>query len=474
MDNTAKEVRIRFCDYGQEHVFKFWEILSDDERIRLLQQSKNIDLEYLSKVIKSVLHERIADPNFFNGIQPAKFIKLPNSETDWLRWKEIVRLGEQRIREGKVAIFTVAGGQGTRLGYSVPKGTMQITPIKKKSLFQVFAEKIRASEKKYECQLHWIILTSDKNHNETIEFFGKNGSFGLENVHFIKQNLMPAIDFDGKIIMEARNRIAMHPNGHGGALKALGQTGTLAMLENIGVDTISYFQVDNPLVRCIDPYLIGIHDKNKAQITSRMVKKLYPEEKVGVFCEHNGQVRVVEYSDLPKEYAMAKSETGDLKFCAGNVGIHIFDVQFIKRFNGTSMQSEIPYHIARKIIPTINNLGEPFTPESPNGIKLEMFIFDAFPFANNNIIIESKRREIFSPIKNVDGIDSPKTCKQDQLRLFAHWLLQAGADIPTDSTGLPPFDIEISPMFADNEKDFMKKWAKLEMKPAIGPGQYIE
>ncbi len=473
MDNTAKEIRKKFYDYGQEHVFKFWEILSKDSQLKLLQQAKAIDLEYLKKIVNSVLFERTVS-NSLNDIQPANFIKFPNSETDWLRWKDTVRLGEQKIRDGKVAVFTVAGGQGTRLGCVIPKGTLPVTPIKKKSLFQLFAEKIRASEKKYETQFHWVILTSDRNHNETIEFFGKNNSFGLENVYFIKQGLMPAIDFDGKILMEAKDKISMHPNGHGGALKALGQTGTLTMLENIGVDTISYFQVDNPLVRCVDPYLIGIHEQNKAQITSRMVKKLFPEEKMGVFCEQNGQIKVVEYSDLPKEYAMAKTETGDLKFCSGNVGIHVLDVSFIKRFNGANIQSEIPYHVAKKIIPTIDNLGEPIVPEQPNGIKLEMFIFDAFPFASKNIIVESKRSETFSPVKNMDGLDSPKTCQQDQLRLFSHWLLQAGADIPTDASGLPPFDIEISPMFADNEKDFLKKWSSLEAKPAIGPGQYIE
>ncbi|MDR1256045.1 MAG: UDPGP type 1 family protein [Puniceicoccales bacterium] len=474
MDKNAKEIRVRFCDFDQGHVFKFWEILSEDERVRLLQQTKNINLEYLSKIIHSVLHEQRPNQDLLAGIQPAKFIKFPNSEADWQQCRDVAHVGEQKIREGKVAIFTVAGGHSTRLGCTVPKGMVPITPIKKKSLFQIFAEKILAAEKKYEHQFHWIILTSDKTHNETIEFFGKNNSFGIENIHFIKQGLMPAVDFDGKIIMEARDRIAMHPNGHGGALTALGQSGMLTMLENAGIDTVSYFQVDNPLVRCVDPYLIGAHVKNQSQITSRMVKKLYPEERVGLFCENNGKMRVIEYSDLPGEYAMARTPTGELQYCAGNTAIHVFDVQFIKRFNGDDIQSEIPYHMARKIIPTIDNLGEPHLPDTPNGIKLEMFIFDAFPFADRSVIVESKRGEVFSPLKNSDGMDSLKTCKQDQLRLFAHWLLQAGADIPTDATGLPPFDIEVSPMFADNEKDFMKKWAKLENKPAIGPGQYVE
>ena len=195
---------------------------------------------------------------------------------------------------------------------------------------------------------------------------------------------------------------------------------------------------------------------------------------MGVFCEYNGKSYVVEYSDLPKEYAVARTETGELQFCAGNVAIHAFDVQFIKRFHGANIQSEIPYHMAMKAIPTIDNLGEPLVPNAPNGIKLEMFIFDAFPFAERSVVVESDRSEVFSPVKNIDGVDSPKTCRQDQLRLFAHWLLEAGADIPVDATGLPPFGIEISPTFADSERDFLKKWAKLEHKPAIGPGQYIE
>ncbi|MDR1413375.1 MAG: UTP--glucose-1-phosphate uridylyltransferase [Puniceicoccales bacterium] len=474
IDRQAKELRLQYYNYGQEHVFKFWEILSAEKQAQLFQQAKNLDLDYLSKIIKSALNETSLPSRRLSNIVPAKFVRFPNSETDWLKWKEATAIGEQKIREGKVAAFTTAGGDGTRLGNISPKGMLSATPLKKKSLFQIFAEKIKSAEQNYETSIYWIVMTSERTHNETIEFFGKNNSFGIENIHFIKQGQMPAITCDGKIIMESSSRIAMHPDGHGGSLKALGKSGMLSMLENFGIEIISYFQIDNPLVRCIDPYFIGMHVKNQSQMSSRMVKKLYPDEKVGVFCESKGKTYVIEYSDLPKEQATLKDPDGNLVFCAGNTAIHLLDVQFVKRFNGKDINSEIPYHIAEKTIPTINELGDQIIPQSPNGVKLEMFLFDILPFAERTTILESERGSNFSPIKHLEGMDSLKTCMQDQLKLFASWLLAAGVDIPIDSNGLPPFDIEISPMFADNKHNFLRKWETLKPKPAISPGQYIE
>ncbi|MDR1432974.1 MAG: UTP--glucose-1-phosphate uridylyltransferase [Puniceicoccales bacterium] len=473
IDRQAKELRLQFCKCGQEHVFKFWEILSSDEQSKLIQQVKTIDMDYLSKIIDGALHNASRQKNI-GPLAPAKFIKFPNSEVDWQKWKEAVAIGEQKIRDGKIAVFTVAGGEGTRMGCIVPKGTLQVTPIKKKSLFQVFAEKIKASERRYDVTINWIVMTSERTHNETIEFFGKNNSFGIENIHFLKQGQMPAITAEGKIIMETTSRIAMHPDGHGGSLKALGRSGLLAMLENLGIEILSYFQVDNPLVRCVDPYFVGVHVKNQAQVSSRMVRKLYAEEKVGVFCESNGRCRVIEYFDLPKEQAMLRNSEGSLVFCAGNTAIHLLDVPFIKRFNGKDIKSEIPYHIAQKTVPTIDSLGEPVSPKVPNGLKLEMFIFDILPFADRTTILESERGANFSPIKHLEGMDSLKTCHRDQVKLFASWLRAAGIDIPMDANGLPPFDIEISPTFADSKHDFLQKWENLEGKPTIAAGQYIE
>jgi UDP-N-acetylglucosamine/UDP-N-acetylgalactosamine diphosphorylase len=171
---------------------------------------------------------------------------------------------------------------------------------------------------------------------------------------------------------------------------------------------------------------------------------------------------------------MLRDASGALVFCAGNAAIHLFDVQFIRQFNGKDLNSEISYHVAKKAIPTIDQLGNQIVPQAPNGLKLEMFIFDILPFAEKTVVLESERLSNFSPIKNAVGLDSLKTCQQDQLKLFTKWLLAAGVDIPADENGIPPFDIEISPLFADNEHDFLKKWSALPNKPAVAAGQYIE
>jgi UDP-N-acetylglucosamine/UDP-N-acetylgalactosamine diphosphorylase len=306
-----------------------------------------------------------------------------------------------------------------------------------------------------------------------VDFFTKNDFFGLTNVHFFTQGTVPAIDFNGKIMLEDRHRIAMHPDGHGGVFNAFIHNGSLEVLEENNIDIISYFQVDNPLVMCLDPYFIGFHIKQQSQMSCRMIMKAYPEEKVGVFCTMYGKTSVIEYSDLSAEYACEKDIHGHLKFRAGNVAIHLFDKDFIKLIGDDNAIRQLQVHAAKKKIPTIDADGKPIDPEVANGIKFETFIFDALQFAERSLVLEADRCHSFSPIKNLRGMDSPLTCKQDQLRMFARWLLAAGAEIPVDATGLPPFDVEISPLFAENEKDFLLKWNALKPKPAISAGSYI-
>jgi UDP-N-acetylglucosamine/UDP-N-acetylgalactosamine diphosphorylase len=316
-------------------------------------------------------------------------------------------------------------------------------------------------------------MTSDRNHNETMEFFGKNSSFGLASVHFLKQGQLAAVDGKGKIMLEDKGRIAMHPDGHGGAFKAFVASGAGAMLEAQGIDVITYFQVDNPLVRVIDPYFIGFHGKHNSQVSSRMVLKCYPEERMGMFCSMYGRSAVIEYTDFPMERAIERDRSGALRFKAGNTGMHIFDSNFF-RLLGTEMGGrQLPLHALRKKIPTIDAQGRMVDPEVPNGIKFETFIFDSLQFAERSIILEGNRKEIFSPVKNSTGLDSPETCRQDQVRLFSKWLVEAGSDIPIDGSGRPPFNIEISPLFADSERDFLTKWRDLENRPAISSGSYV-
>ncbi|MDR1591055.1 MAG: UTP--glucose-1-phosphate uridylyltransferase [Puniceicoccales bacterium] len=475
MEKLQREIFEQFEQYGQEQVFCFWNELNDDERFSLCRQAARIDIGRLAGIIDTLLKKKASEvlPPIAVPYVPASYIGLPLDETSRCRWEDAYHLGEEILNAGRVAILTAAGGQGTRLGFEGPKGTFAVTPVKGKSLFQIFAEKVRFAEKRYGNPIHWFIMTSDRTHNETIEFFGKNNSFGLSNIHFIKQGSLAAVTAEGKIMLEDKWHIAMHPDGHGGAFKAFVNSGANAMLAGQGVDVVSYCQIDNPLAPIIDPYFIGFHEKNHAQISSRMILKAYPEEKVGVFCSIYGHSAVVEYSDLPVELAIKRDPNGALRFKTGNAGIHLFNRDFFGSL-GTEMNGFLlPLHAARKKIPTIDGNGNPVDPETPNGIKFEIFIFDASQFAERSIIVEGNRREIFSPIKNSFGLDSPETCRQDQVRLFSKWLVAAGSDIPIDAKGLPPFNIEISPLFADNERDFLAKWSLLEKRPAISAGSYV-
>src|SRR6185503_1892057 len=251
----------------------------------------------------------------------------PRNGGDAGAWDKAKAVGEEALRAGRVAAFTVAGGQGTRLGYDGPKGTFPVTPLKQKPLFQVFAEKIRAAGTRYGRPLHWFIMTSQANHEATEAFFAEHRHFGLEpgRVHFFRQGRMPAVNFEGKILLETKSSIALSPDGHGGSLRALDRSGSLDLMRREGIDTLSYFQVDNPLVRCIDPAFIGWHLVRSSEMSSKMVPKAYAEEKVGHFCTQHGKTVVIEYSDLPMAMQRETDAKGGLRYIAGSIAIHLLD-----------------------------------------------------------------------------------------------------------------------------------------------------
>ncbi len=467
-------LRTAFENAGQGHVFAHWDSLSEESRSQLVSQAAEIDLKEVDQLYCTLVKGKQAATSL-EGLEPAPYERHPDHSGDATEWAKMAERGEQALREGRVAAFTVAGGQGTRLGYDGPKGTFPVTPIEKKPLFQVFAEKLLAAEKRSGKSIPWYILTSDLNYTETVSAFEEAGYWGMnpEKVHFFKQGRMPAVDAEGKIILEAKDSIAMSPDGHGGSLRALVRSGSIDRMRADGVDMISYFQVDNPLVRCIDPAFIGFHLERGSEMSSKMVPKAYPLEKLGHFCRQNGKTIVVEYSDLPEEMQEERDESGELRFIAGSIAIHVLSVDFVARVGGGDEAFALPFHLAHKKVPTLQADGSTQTPQEPNGYKFEMFVFDALPFAKNPIIIETKREDDFSPVKNAEGKDSPETCRQDQLKLWARWLKAAGVEVPADEAGVPTVTFEISPLFADDKRAFVKKWQGLEPKPRIEDGLYL-
>jgi UDP-N-acetylglucosamine/UDP-N-acetylgalactosamine diphosphorylase len=505
---------------GQGQVFAFWDSLNSAERINLASQAAEIDLAEVERLNRTLVFQSGGGGVNLAGLVPAPYERLPENGGDAVAWARARAAGEAALRAGRVAAFTVAGGQGTRLGYDGPKGTFAVTPLKGKPLFQVFAEKIKAVGLRYGRPLHWFIMTSHANHEQTEAFLAEHRHFGLDRgrVHCFRQGRMPAVDFSGKILLETTGTLALSPDGHGGSLRALHRSGALDLMKTEGIDTVSYFQVDNPIVRCVDPAFIGFHLLAGSEMSSKMVPKAYPEEKVGHFCLQHGKVIVVEYSDMPLAMQRETTPGGALRFLAGSIAIHVIDREFARRVarppapelrrdstsGGAASEKQrvgrvipnapeipdrggsgiirpaselspvLPFHRADKKIVTVDAAGRSVKPEKPNGVKFEMFVFDALPFANNSIVIETARADDFSPVKNAEGVDSPKTSREDQLRQFARWLKAAGAAVGTDASGLPHCAMEISPLFGYDAESFAERWRSLPVKPEIKDGLYLE
>ena len=441
---------------GQSHLLNFYDDLNERARDSLLSQIESQDWHRLSELIQShVLNT--PDMHLPTNLQPAPY--FPTEPTPELaeQYQQAEQLGEQLIRDGKVAPFTVAGGQGTRLGWDGPKGTFPATPITGKPLFQVFAEYLRKVEMKYDTKLTWYIMTSPINDAPTRSFFDEHNHFGFakDRIVFFEQGTIPSFSLDGKALLESPEKLATNPDGHGGSLLALHKSGALNRMKKDGVEQISYFQIDNPLVKCIDPLFIGLHAQANAQMSSKMVKKVSPEEKVGVFCLADNRIQIIEYSDLfnmPGEPHKKTDNQGNLLYIGGSIAIHIINVNFVAKLN--EGRFALPWHRADKKVPHIDpDTGKKVSPSSPNAVKLESFVFDALASCDSSILLQTLRNEEFAPIKNADGPDSPATSRKLQSDRACRWLDAAGVTVSRRQDGTFDTLIELSPLTAISVSD---------------------
>jgi len=446
------EIRKKLEAHGQSHLLAFYEELPSEHRELLLEQIQGINFDQLEGWIERYVRRppRLEVPQ---DIQPPETV--PNG-------------GLELLGAGKVAAFTVAGGQGTRLGYEGPKGCLPASPVVKKPPFRLFAEQIRAAALREGASIPWYILTSPTNDTATRAHFRQNAFWGFDpgDVMFIKQGTIPAIDFEGRLMLDRKYQLAVNPDGHGGSLIALCRSGALDDMARRGIEQISYFQVDNPLVRCIDPLFLGLHELNAAEMSAKSLPKRSPMEKLGNFCLIDGKVCVIEYSDMPEALGRACNMDGRLKFSAGSIAVHIFSRSFVERLTAEDRYL-LPLHRAEKKVPYVDlRTGQVVQPTSPNAVKLEKFIFDAMPMAPGAVVLETVRSEEFSPVKSATGVDSLVTSLHDQIRRAADWLEAAGVAVPRDAQGHVASPIEISPLYAlDAEQLAEKVDPKLTIRP---------
>jgi len=469
-EKTLENIQKLLKKHNQTHLLGFWQHLDGHQRQSLIAQINQLDFPKIDRWIADIVKK--SNP----AVLPTDFAPAPSynpvpADAEQARkYAQAGDLGRKLISAGKVAAFVVAGGQGTRLGFESPKGDFPVSPIKNKTLFQIFAESVAAASKKYHTPCPWYIMTSPANHNQTMEIFRTNDYFGMDkkDVFIFQQGTLPNFDFDGKILMADEATISCSPDGHGGSLKALYKSGAIEDMKKRRIEFVSYFQVDNPLVNIFDPLFIGLHALDGAEMSSKALTKAEPTEKVGNFCLVDGKVTVIEYSDLPEELARKRNPDGSLVFELGSIAIHIINTDFIEKLNAGGFQ--LPLHRAVKKIPCIDRQGKLIEPQQPNGIKLESFVFDALPLASRSIILQTLRSEEFSPVKNATGPDSSETAGKMMIARAADRLESAGVTIPRRPDGSADCIIEIAPSFA-LEKDDIK--VKLNRIPKIRPGDRI-
>ncbi len=454
---------------GQGQVFAHWDQLRSEEQASYLEQLRNMDLPLVRKLIsqylqgpREVLESRV--------LTAAPILRLSQSEEDPGGQEEVRAVGEDALRKGKVGIFTAAGETDSGLQFDLPRGLYPIGPVSGKTLFGLHADKIRALSRKYRAVFPWIIVVSQNDQEATLAHFKENDFFGLNrsDVSFMVQDQLPVVNRRGKILLSESGKIAMSPNGHGGVLMRLLADEPFASLEARGLEHLFYFQVDNPLVRMADPIFIGRHILNGSDVTSKAVCKVDPEEKVGIFCRFNGSLGVVEYHELSEGDKLRREPEGQLEFCAANVGIHIFSMEFLQYLREKKV--ELIYHFSERLTPYMDRKGNRVVPTRPNSIQFGCFIFDVLPFARSSLIVEVRREDEFSPVKNLSGNDSIDSAKRDLSRMFARWLRNAGAELDP-SSGDDPDPIEISPLYSLDAEELK---SKLVTPVAVKSGFYLE
>ncbi len=407
MDNTLEEAKAILKKYNQEHLLNGYEKLEEKKQKQLLNQIMNIDFELIKSLYDNTKKENSTNDDKIEPMEYLDKYKLND------KYKYYENIGKQAIKEGKLAAVTMAGGQGTRLGHTGPKGTYDIGLDSHKSLFELLCDYLKEEGKKYGVTIPWFIMTSRENNKETVEFFEKNKFFGYQkdkNIFFFIQGELPMVDTEGKILIGEDGLIKQAADGHGGIYESLVKNGMTEKMKQLGIEWVFIGGVDNCLVKMVDPVLMGVAIDKEVTVACKSIVKANPHEKVGVFCKRNGRPGVIEYSEITDEMAEAVDENGELLYGESHILCNLFNIKAVERMGTTPL----PYHSAYKKAKFIDKDGNLVVPDSPNAYKFEAFLFDAFGEVDDMAILRVKREEEFAPVKNADsaGVDCPSTARK--------------------------------------------------------------
>lgn len=441
--STTEKARLlaQLQPFDQQHLLAFWEQLDDAEQKSLAAQIDQLDLPLLAKLVRN----QDAGPDI---VQLAARAGSPDGYRLAAENRHSAAAARERGRlalaAGRVGAILVAGGQGTRLGFNHPKGMYPIGPVSDRSLFAIHVEKLVAAARRYGVRIPLYLMTSPATHAETVRYFEENQRFGLpaEDLIIFCQGTMPAVDAaTGKILLDGPARIALSPDGHGGMLAALARSGALADIGRRGIQHLFYFQVDNPLVDVCGAEFLGYHLLAESELSTQVIGKREPLEKVGNVVKVDGRLMIIEYSDLPDDVARRTNPDGSLSIWAGSIGVHVMSAAFLQRMADSA--EGLPFHRASKKVPFVDANGKRVEPAKPNATKFERFVFDLLPHARNAVVVEVDAQRAFGPLKNASGEkqDTPESVRAQMVALHREWLEAAGAKVGD----LP---VEISPHYA--------------------------
>ena len=393
--NAAME---KLKKYGQEHVLKYYDELPDEQRNTLIEQIDRTDFTVIGQA---------AETGKRGAIAPIKAMTIPEIDMGRERFEHI---GMEAIKAGKLGAVLLAGGMGTRLGSDAPKGMYDIGISKPVYIFQRLIENLMKVVEKAGNYIQLFVMTSEKNHDATVGFFKEHDYFGYDKdyIVFFKQDMAPAADFDGKVYMEAKDSIATSPNGNGGWFLSMKKSGLLELVEKRGIEWLNVFAVDNVLQSIADPVFAGAVLEGGYSVGSKVIRKVNPQEKVGVMCTEDGRPSIVEYIELTEDMLTQRDENGEYAYNFGVILNYLFKVDKLVNL----LERKLPYHKSAKKIPYINEAGELVKPEEPNGYKYEQFILDMIQMLDSCLPFEVVRGKEFAPIKNKTGVDSVESARE--------------------------------------------------------------
>jgi UDP-N-acetylglucosamine/UDP-N-acetylgalactosamine diphosphorylase len=403
-------------------------------------------VDHLTQVDWAELEEPLPPPDP-GETEPSPVVTLDDLGR---RRRELGTAGEEAYAAGRVAVLMVAGGQGTRLGFAGPKGCFPLAPHSGKTIYQLQAEKVLSVSRRAGRAVPFLVMTSPATDEETREFFASRGNFGLDDdqLVFLSQGTVPSLDRRGRALLAGPGRLLENPDGHGGAFAALVESGRLERLRAGGIRHLVYLQVDNVLAPVDDPLLVGLAELEEADVVTKVLEKVDPDEKVGHLVRVGGRDRIVEYTELTPEIVRSRTADGTLIYRWGSPALHCWSIAFLAGLADRGYR--LPLHRSPKpLLVWID--GESREVE---GWKYERFIFDLVPLARRSIGMEVDREAEFAPVKNADGADSPATAVELAHRQYVAWLGEAGVEV-----SLPPdARIEISPLLGATPEQFLANW----------------